>query len=83
MGRSQIEEKWRVNFVNVAALSVHHGGDHSEPLSRLFTFNDGSREVRVRCYLHTDRFAKRGWYDREDSTLLLHNPFVHRAVAGH
>jgi hypothetical protein len=74
-GRSQIEEKWGVTFVNVAALSVHHGGDHSEPLSRLFSFTHGSPEVRVRCYLHTDRFAERGWYEPGERTLLLGSPF--------
>ncbi len=74
-GRSQIEVKWGVNFVNVAALSMHHGGDHSEPLSRLLSFTDGSSEVRVQCYLHTDRFAERGWYDRGERTLLLGSPF--------
>ena len=81
-GRSQIEEKWGVQFVNVAALSVHHGGDHSEPLSRLFSFADGSREVRVRCYLHTDHFAERGWYEPGERTLLLQSPFNRRFVAG-
>ena len=74
-GRSQIESKWGVNFVNVAALCVHHGGDHSEPLSRLLSFTPGSPEVRVRCYLHTDRFAKRGWYDRAERILALQSPF--------
>ena len=32
-------------------------------------------EDRVRCFLHTDRFAERGWYDRAERLLPLRHPF--------
>ena len=50
-GRSHIETKWGVNFVNVSALTRYHGRRNSVPMSRLFTFTDGSGEALVRCYL--------------------------------
>lgn len=74
-GRSQIERKWDVNFVNTAALSIHHGGEASQPLSRLFTFREASDEVRVQCYMHTDRFAPQGWYAPAERVLSLGSPF--------
>ena len=74
-GRTQVEKKWGVHFINVAALSIHHGGDHSQPLSRLFTFSEGSNEVRIQCYLHTNRFAPQGWYEPADRLLQITNPF--------
>lgn len=71
-----MEKKWGTNFVNCTALTLYHG--HREklsPMSRLFTFTDGSKQVRVQCYLHTDHFAKRGWYDEAERVIELGNPF--------
>ena len=52
-----MERKWGTTFVNVAALTRYHGRNNSVPMSRLFTFTDGSPKVRVQCYLHTADFA--------------------------
>lgn len=74
-GRSHVERKWDVNFVNCAALSRYHGRHTSVPMSRLLTFTDGSRAVRVQCYLHTSDHARQGWYAKAERTLELGRPF--------
>ena len=73
-GRSHIETKWGVHFINVAALTRHHG-QLSIPMSRLLTFTEGSDQVRVQCYLHTSDYAPQGWYAPAERTLQLHMPF--------
>lgn len=73
-GRSHIETKWGVNFVNVSALARFHAR-HTMPMSRLFTFVDGSDQVRVQCYLHTSQHAPQGWYAPADRVLELGRPF--------
>ena len=73
-GKSHIETKWGTTFMNVGAVSKHHGSTNI-PMSRLLTFADGSREVRVQCYLHTDDFAPRGWYPPAEKTVRLPRPF--------
>jgi len=79
--RSHIERKWEVNFVNVAALTRHHGKQELlAPMSRLFTFEHGSDKVRVQCYLHTSDYAPQGWYAPAERTLQLRRPFVHPNV---
>jgi hypothetical protein len=74
-GRSHVERKWGVGFVNCAALTQHHVSSTTVPMSRLFTFTEGSREVRVQCYLHTSRHAPQGWYAPAERTLPLRHPF--------
>jgi hypothetical protein len=74
-GRSHIEQKWGVHFVNVAALARHHAWKTTLPMSRLLTFTEGSREVVVQCYLHTSDYAPQGWYERAERRLLLSKPF--------
>lgn len=74
-GRSHIERKWGVNFANVSALTRFHGRHASAPMSRLFTFTEGSSQVRVQCYLHTADFAPQGWYDKEERMLELGKAF--------
>jgi hypothetical protein len=44
------ERKWGVGFLQVAALTRHHGG--SFPLSRVLSFADGSDRLRAKVYLH-------------------------------
>jgi hypothetical protein len=78
-GRSHVERKWGVTFVNCAALSRYHGR-HNVPMSRLFTFADGSDEVRVQCYLHTSDYASQGWYAPAERRVRLTKPF--RAAGG-
>jgi len=75
-GRSHIETKWGVHFANVAALTRHHVKIQAIPMSRLFTFTEGSREVRVQCYLHTDDFQPVGWYEPAERVLELKKTFM-------
>jgi hypothetical protein len=72
-GRSHVERKWGVSFVNCAALSRHHGRTNV-PMSRLFTFVEGSAEARVQCYLHTSDYAPQGWYAPAERTVDLGRP---------
>lgn len=74
-GRTHIERKWDVNFINVAGLTRHHGRITSMPLSRLLTFTEGSNEARVQCYLHTSEHAPQGWYAKAERTIRLGKPF--------
>jgi hypothetical protein len=76
-GRSHVERKWDVTFVNVAALTRYHGAGNSMPMSRLFTFEDGSDEVRIQLYLHTDEFAPQGFYEPSERSAKLRKAFSH------
>ena len=75
VGRSHVERKWGVNFINVAALTRYHGQRMSMPMSRLLTFTEGSNEVRVECYLHTSEHAPQGWYSTAERVIRLNKPF--------
>lgn len=74
-GKSHIEQKWGVHFLNVAALSQHHVRRTTVPMSRLLTFAEGSDQVRVQCYLHTSQHAPQGWYPKAERTLKLSRTF--------
>ena len=74
-GRSHVERKWDVNFINACALTRYHGQPNSMPLSRLITFEDDSDRARVQCYLHTSEYAPQGWYDPVEKTIPLTRPF--------
>jgi len=74
-GKSHIEQKWGVWFLNVAALTKYHVSATTVPMSRLITFAEGSNEVRVQCYMHTSQFAPQGWYPKAERTLTLHKAF--------
>jgi hypothetical protein len=74
-GRSHVERKWKTNFVNCAQLSKFHSFVTCPPMSRHFTFTNGSRLVRVRCYLHDDSHAAQGWYAPAERVLELNTPF--------
>jgi hypothetical protein len=78
-GRGHVERKWDVNFVNVSALTKCHGHRHSTPMSRLFTFTEGSSQVRVECYLHTSQFQPQGWYRKAERVIELGQPFRMKA----
>ncbi len=75
-GRSHIERKWDVNFINVAGLTLHHGTRPKYPMSRLLTFTPGNDRVRVRCYMHTSHHAPQGWYEDAEREIRLSRPFV-------
>jgi hypothetical protein len=74
-GRTHIERKWDANFINCCALTRFHGAPRSRPMSRLLTFTEGSAEVRVQCYLHTDTHAPQGWYAKAERTIKLGKSF--------
>ena len=74
-GRTHIERKWDVNFVNCCALTRWHGAERSRPMSRLLTFTEGSSEVLVQCWLHTNTHAPQGWYSKAERTISLSKPF--------
>lgn len=74
-GRSHIERKWGVTFMNVAALAAYHGR-RNIPMSRALTFVNGSDELNIRCYLHTSQYAPQGWYLPAERTVPLRMPFV-------
>lgn len=73
-GKSHIETRWGTHFLNVASLTRYHGKT-SVPMSRVLYFQEGSPEVRVRCYMHTSEFKPQGWYDEAERTLTLSRPF--------
>jgi hypothetical protein len=73
--RSLIEEKWGVNFINVAALTRYHVWETSRPMSRLFTFINNSDQAKIQCYLHTSDYAEQGWYENAERTIKLRTPF--------
>ena len=68
----------RTNFVNCAQLSKFHSYVTCPPMSRHFTFTEGSRLVRVRCYLHDDTHAAEGLYPPAERVLEFSKPFYWR-----
>jgi hypothetical protein len=76
--KTHIEKCWGTTFVNVSALTRHHGHKARPlyPMSRLFTFSEGSREASVQCYLHTTDYSNQGWYAPAQRLLTLSKPFI-------
>ncbi|MBS1823847.1 MAG: metallophosphoesterase [Acidobacteria bacterium] len=70
--KSHFETKWGVHFLNASALTAHHGSN-SLPMSRVLTLRGD--ELRVQCYLHTDKFAPQGWYPRAERRVKLRRRF--------
>ncbi len=75
-GRSHVERKWGVWFVNVSALSQRHARKTTLPMSRVWSIS-GS-EALVRCYLHTSQYAPQGWYRKAERRLDLAKSFSWR-----
>lgn len=76
-GRSHVETKWGVHFINVSALTrFHRASVDSVPMSRLFMFEDNSNEVVVKCCLHTDHYFRSGFYKPAERKLKLNQPFI-------
>ena len=75
-GKSHIERKWGVTFVNCGALTVYHSIKRIS-MSRVLTFVDGSNSVKVQCYLHTSDYAPEGWYQKAERQIQLKKPFDH------
>ena len=74
-GRTHIERKWDVNFINCCALTRFHASERSRPMSRVLTFTEGGTEVRVQCYLHTNTHSPQGWYPKAERMIGLSKPF--------
>lgn len=74
-GRTHIEKKWGATFINCCALTRFHVAARSRPMSRLLTFTEGSLQVRVQCYLHTNTHAPQGWYPKAERIVTLSKPF--------
>jgi hypothetical protein len=76
-GKSHIETRWGTHFMNAGALTRFHVNPRhtNPPKSRLLSFAEGSDEIRVRCYMHTDEFLPKGWYDGAERVLKLPRPF--------
>ena len=72
-GKSHVEKKWGVWFVNVSALSRYHAGRTTLPMSRVW--NITGDEALVRCYLHTSQHAPQGWYGKAERRFKLAKPF--------
>ncbi|MFC1461626.1 metallophosphoesterase [Verrucomicrobiota bacterium] len=75
-GKSHIETRWKTHFINAACISRFHGGKNV-PKTRVLTFREGSREVQVRCYMHTSEFMPQGWYAKAERVLKISRPFRH------
>ena len=72
-GKSHVEKKWGVWFVNVSALSRFHARKTTLPMSRVWTI-DGN-DALVRCYLHSSQHAPQGWYEKAEQPFKLAKPF--------
>lgn len=63
-GKEMVAQRWGVTFANIGAMTRFHGRETRRwwPSSRLLSFELGSSEARFQCYLHTNHYAKQGWY---------------------
>jgi len=75
-GKSHVETRWGTHFINAGALTRYHINPQypNPPKSRLLTFREGSAELRVRCYMHTDEFLPQGWDEPSERCLTLSRP---------
>src|SRR5262249_14911375 len=83
-GKSHVERRWGTTFINVAHLTRFHPPvlEHRVPRSWLLTFTEQSDEVKVRCYLHGNEFARQGWYSKVERVIRISNAFTMRAGGG-
>jgi len=75
-GKTHVERKRDVTFVNVSVLTRYHAG--SVPMSRRLTFTPEGRcrsMARLECYLHTDDVAPVGWHGDSMRWIPLRHPF--------
>ncbi len=77
--KAKINRRWGTHFLNVCPLTRHVVPDHARPHSRLLTFTEGSKFVRVQCYFHTSEFRPLGWDPALEQTIELSRPFYSRA----
>lgn len=73
-GKGLIEKRWGVTFLQTSGLTRHHVG--GIPMSRLLTFTDGGRELRIDLYLHEPyQGAPVGWHPSSARAITLRHPF--------
>jgi len=48
---------------------------HLNCVPRQLVFEPGDKEVNIKCYLHSDHFASKGWYGPAERTIRLKKPF--------
>jgi len=77
-GKSHIETKWGTHFINAAALTRYHICQQypNPPKSRLLILTEGSNELNVQCYMHTNEFLPKGWYHDAERKLILSHLFI-------
>src|SRR5690606_30930943 len=81
-GRSHVESKWGVTFINCCSLSRYHAHRTTTPISRLLTLEAGKSEVDIACYLHTSDYASQGWYPPAARRAPLRHPVVLPRASG-
>ena len=75
-GKGHIETGYGgVTFVNVSALTRWFVADHAMPHSRFFTFEVGSDQATIGCYMHSDEFRDQGFYPNKERQIQLTKPF--------
>jgi hypothetical protein len=76
--KSHIEKRHGgVTFVNVSALTRWFVHPHAMPHSRLFTFEDGSDQAVIDCYMHSDEYRDQGVYEEKQCQVQLTKRFQH------
>lgn len=70
------EMRWGVGFLQIAALTRHHGG--ATPLSRVLTFTDGTEDLTAEVYLHEASYKDNpvGWYAPATRQFTLRHKFA-------
>ena len=75
-GKSHIEKKYgETTFINVAALTRWHVKHHATPLSRILTFEESSEKLSIECFMHSDDYREKGFYDEKKIELKLSKKF--------
>jgi len=75
-GKSHVERRHGgTHFINAAALTRWFVDEHAMPHSRLLSFEDGSDELLVECYMHTDEYKPQGFYAEKARRLPLTKPY--------
>ncbi len=75
-GKGHIEKAHGgVTFDNVSPLTRWFVMDHAMPHSALLSFEDGSTEATIECYMHSDEHRRQGFYDEKAARVKLTKPF--------
>jgi hypothetical protein len=82
-GRSDVEKKYGVTFINTGALTKNHGGPMA-PYSRLFSFYANSSTALMQTYMHSNAWsgAPEGFYAPAEVVVQLSRAFDPRYPCG-